>query len=86
MRQSLIAAIALIVVSGAVQAKPPTWTILQQVCWSISSTAGQCAVRLAGTFPTRAHCIAANGGQVQTNRSLGDGRQLGARCEMLLEE
>jgi hypothetical protein len=84
MRTSLFAA-ALIPIALSAQAAPPKWTILRQVCWHISETAGQCAVGLYGEFATRQACLAANGGQLQADGVTTDGRKVGQRCEMKLE-
>ena len=74
----------LLAVTGAAHGAPQ-WTILRQVCWKISQTAGQCAVGLAGTFATRDDCIAANGGQLETKGS-DKGVTHAARCEILLQQ
>ena len=75
----------LLTVTGAAHGAPPQWTILREVCWKISQTAGQCAVGLAGTFATRDDCIAANGGQLETKGS-DKGVTHAARCEILLQQ
>ena len=62
----------------------PHWTILEEQCWKLSPTAGQCAVNLAGVFASRAQCIAANNGQLEQKGEV-QGRLVANRCEMLLE-
>jgi hypothetical protein len=89
MRKLLLAAtfvpLALPAYAAAPGWTPPTWTILRTVCWKISETAGQCAVGLYGSFATKEACLAANGGKLQANGKLTDGREVGQRCEMKLE-
>ena len=74
--------LSLIEVAQAQVPSAPEWTVLGGICWRISSTAGQCAVRLSGTFPTRAACIAANNGQLETTGEQ-NGMLVKSRCEML---
>jgi hypothetical protein len=68
-----------------VAARPPQWTQLREICWSISKTAGQCAVGLYGRFPTRDGCVSANGGQLEEQTRLQDGHLLASRCEMMIQ-
>lgn len=81
---ALVLCAGLCVTPVLAQAQAPHWTILEQQCWKLSPTAGQCAVGLRGKFASRPECIAANGGQLQQN-SVEQGRQVGKRCELLLE-
>jgi hypothetical protein len=83
--KNLLLAAAFVPLALPAQGAPPTWTILRQVCWKISETAGQCAVGLYGSFATREACLAANGGQLETKAQTPDGRQVGQRCEIKLE-
>ncbi len=86
MRNLLLAAVILPValpVQTAL-AQAPTWTILKQACWNISATAGQCAVKLKGTYPSLQACQKKNGGKTQTEAMTTDGRKIGQRCEMKL--
>lgn len=78
------AAAAFVLLGVTAHAATPRWTILHQVCWKLSPTAGQCAVGLQGVFATRAECIAANNGQLE-QKGEQNGMQVGYRCEMLLE-
>ena len=56
MRKLLLAA-AILPLALPAHGAPATWTILRQVCWKISDTAGQCAVGLYGSFATREACL-----------------------------
>jgi hypothetical protein len=83
--RSILLAATLLPLALPAAASPPTWTILRQVCWKLSQTAGQCAVGLYGEFRSYEACLAANGGKLQADATTPDGRKIGQRCEIKLE-
>jgi hypothetical protein len=78
----IVASAAILALSAAAQAQAPQqWTILETAC---SMVVRQCAVNVFGAFPTRADCVAANGGKVE-QRAVLNGMTHGRRCEVLLQ-
>ncbi len=81
----LAGALVVLSVAASSHASAPKWTVLRIECLSISKTAGQCAVGLFGTYPSRQACLAANGGQLETKAVKND-MLIDDRCEVLIQQ
>jgi|KBSMisStaDraftv2_1062788.scaffolds.fasta_scaffold05447_5 hypothetical protein len=84
--KNLILVAALISIALPAKATTPTkWTLARQVSWVDDEGGKHHAIGLFGEFSSRAACLEKNGGKIQTEMRLTDGREVRQRCSMLLE-
>lgn len=67
--------------AGTRKPPPATWTLARTEC---GNPAGQCAVGLFGSFPTKEGCVAANGGREAAETTRPDGLFVSQGCMIKL--
>jgi|KBSMisStaDraftv2_1062788.scaffolds.fasta_scaffold05447_4 hypothetical protein len=81
---SLLMLLATSVYAARLAPPPATWTLARTECWRTSEKAGQCAIGLFGSFPTKEGCVAANGGRESAETTRQDGLFVTQGCMIKL--